>query len=423
VSLPGYKPYDETWEIRPGFSRGEPVRLSPLPARLQIVSYLSDISLLVDGEPKDSLVPGVPLDLPNLPLDAQHTLQFSLAGRLTDVPFRAAVGKAPEIHLPAGAAPPIAAVAVFGSAGRFQSSIQLKVSVDGGQTYRDAGPDGVDLPQLPADGVLTIQEGSGPARTLVLAQDAAPTLLVFLLSPTPTVAMGSLAIDVPDANFVLLIDGKHVQFGRKGPPFLAYNLPEGVHKVSIQKAGYRVDPEFVSATVRANGRTPVKFNLAPMAPRLSVRGGVPGTRLTVGSQTLTLDSSGDLAAVEIQPGAYELTFSKPGYHSATMRRTFSLGADVSIGAPESRIKPITGTVRITGEVGEPGLRIQITQKQGLVPMEGSGAYENPPAGPIVLPVGKYEIVFSAPGFKPQPVTFGLTDSQDLRIPVDPMEKQ
>ena len=36
--------------------------------------------------------------------------------------------------------------------------------MDGGQSYRDAGPEGLDLDTIPADGVLTIQDDKGLTR-------------------------------------------------------------------------------------------------------------------------------------------------------------------------------------------------------------------------------------------------------------------
>jgi eukaryotic-like serine/threonine-protein kinase len=421
ASAPGYQPFTGSWDVRPGFSPAL-VQLTPLLARLEVSSDLSDVRALLDGEPRDPIGPGSPLDVSNVPVNAQHSLQLTVERHQLEISFQTAAARAPEVRLSGDAAAPVAALSVFGSSGRFYSSGPLKVSVDGGTSYRDAGPEGLDLPQLPPDGILTVQVEGNARKLPALSQHAAPAVSVFLLASTPVAAFGAISIDAPEAGFDVLIGGKPFRYSSKnGPPFMIYNVPEGSHSVAIQKPGYRVEPESQTAVVTPNGRARVKFNLTPVKPTIALHGGIPGTRVAIGQQILSVDTAGELAAVAVEPGTYNVVLSKKGYRDATSRYTLSLGKSVVIEPPVSRLKPISGTIRFTNPLGLQGVRIRIRQQSG-VPMEGPENYDVVPSGPIELPVGSYEITFSAPGFKPNPSNVSLPEYPLYEVSVPRLER-
>src|SRR5262249_12897061 len=114
ASAPGYQSIEQNWDVRRGFTPPA-LRLTALPARLQILSDLPDFRPLLDGDPKEPLAPGVPLDIPNLPVNAQHRLQFTVEGRPVDIAFEAAPARAPELRITCDASAPLLAAATFGS--------------------------------------------------------------------------------------------------------------------------------------------------------------------------------------------------------------------------------------------------------------------------------------------------------------------
>ena len=415
ASAAGYQAAETSWDVKPGFAPPA-LHLAPLPARLQILSDLPSIQPLLDGNPTEPLAPGAVLDIPQLPVNAQHRAQFSSAKEQAEVVIDAPAARVPELRLQADSTVLLLALASFGSSGRIYSSVPLKVSVDGGKSYAETRPQGLDLPNLPQDGTLTVQQGDTGSRTLVVTPaESAPGIAVFLLSSTPTVALGSIGINAPDADFNVLIDGRRFGHTSKGPPFLVYNVPEGSRKVVLQKTGYRIDPAAATAAVNAGARASLKFSFTPLLPRLAIRGGTPEARVVIGPRSFTVDGSGDLAPVEFQPGDYTVTISKEGYRNASLRRTLHLGDDVVVGPPESRLSLITGSIRFSVGLAQGGVRLEIVQTSGL-PMEGPHLYTAPPSGLVVLPVGKYTIHFSATGCAPDTVNVDLPEYPIYPIP-------
>src|SRR5262249_6841342 len=144
-------------------------------------------------------------------------------------------------------------------------------------------------------------------RTVAVSTESAPVLRMFLFSAKTIGAMGSLTIDSPESDFLVLVDGKRLPYGRKGPPYFVYNVPAGVHQVQVQKQGYRTDPESVSADVKANRPTPLKFSLTVLPVTLIVQGALPGTRVSVASGPSGVTSPSAEFHLDLRPGTYSLT--------------------------------------------------------------------------------------------------------------------
>jgi hypothetical protein len=404
MSLAGYRPLERTWNIAAGFSPQGPERLEPLPARIQFVSDLPEAKLLVDGDSKTS----------DLTLNAAHKLRIESGSGALEAEFTASPAANPNVRVtPAKIAASAILLSTFDTRGRIYTSAPVKVSADGGVSFRDAGPEGLDLDPLPSSGMLTIQFANGPQRTLPVAVEQAPLIQAFLID-SKSAATGGVSIDVSEAGFVVLVDGKRFPYGRKGPPYPVYNVREGSHVIQIQKEGYRAEPESITAEVKENRFTPLKFTLSASAPALILHGAVPGTRVTADSRNLgDADEKGDLQ-VELRPDRYTITLAKKGYHPRTFSRQVTLGMQWAIAPPESRLDPITGTIEIQKEPST-GMRLTIRQIDG-VPMEGPKTFEEAPTK-LTLPIGHYVLEFSAEGYKSDPVgPIGLTENQVLKLP-------
>ncbi|MBV9503862.1 MAG: protein kinase [Acidobacteriia bacterium] len=397
-SLPGYKELHRLWTIGPGLSPPGVERLEALPLRLEMTSLAADAVLTLDGKPRNLPGPGLPLEIPELPLNVSHTLQISAAGGTSQFTFQAAPARIPDVEFqPATASSPVFILSAFGTNGRFYSLTKVKLSVDGGKIYRQAGADGLELSPLPEDGTLMVQEASGAPRTFEVAKLTSPAVQVFLPG-SAAAALGSIAIDSAEADFAVLIDGQRASYRRKGPPYVLYNIPAGTHQVQIQKPGYRAEPAAFTAQVKPNQTTALKAALIALPTSLVVQGAIPETSLALGGRLLGATESGREFRMEIPPGTYELTLSKNGYKPKTLRRVVGLGDQWTVAAPESRLDPIVGTILVTKN--NPGIAIRLTIRQNSgIPLEGPRIYEDAPAQ-LTLPIGSYTLLFDAPGYKP-----------------------
>jgi tetratricopeptide (TPR) repeat protein len=412
LSLPGYKPVERDLDVAPG-SSPELVHLDALAAHVQVTSDLADAKLTLDGDAKSPSAPGLPLELPEIALDTQHTLQLASGSNSAQVSFTAAAARVPEAELkPSGTTASIFVLSAFGGKGRFYASSKVKVSADGGQSYREAAVDGVDLDSIPGDGALMIQDDKGLTRPLPTNAAPSPMVQVFFLGSKPAVNVGSLSIQSPEPDFVVLVDGKKVFYQRKGPPYLAYNITAGVRQVQIQKDGFRTEPSSVAVEVKANQNASVKVNFVALPTLLAVQGSMPGTRVSVGPRQLGVTDPRGEFRTEMQPGSYTVTLSRDGYKSRDVKLTVSNGLSATISPPQARLDLITGTITLKKDPSR--MRLNIKQLKG-VPMENPANYDEAP-DQLNLPVGQYILTFEAPGYKSDPVgPIGLTEGQNLLL--------
>jgi serine/threonine protein kinase len=416
-SLAGYQDAERIWPIAPGFSSPMPERLTPLPARLDVISELPKAALLLDGESKNLPDPGTPLSMSDLALETDHKLQFTVGNASAEISFQAHAAQAPQFTVtPAKpGAPPFLLLSTFQGKGRLYSSANIKFRLDGGDSYRDAGPDGIDLDQLPADAVLNFQDPTGATRTIVPSREAVPALQALFLASKPPALVGTIVIDSAESDFAALIDGKRVQYVRRGQSYIIYNLAEGTREVKLQKDGFRTEPESLSVNVKGNVSTPISFRWVALPTLLIVQGAVPGTRVAPGGRTLSTDSNGELRT-ELQPGTVSVTFSKDGYKPRTLNRIVALGSSWFIPRLQAHLEPVSGSIVFTKRDPARGVRLIIQQTKG-VPLEVPTAYDDAPDS-VVLPIGAYNLTFSAPGYQQDTVTAGLADSEKLQIEIN-----
>jgi serine/threonine-protein kinase len=413
LSLPGYKPIERDWNVEPGFAPAQE-HLDALPAHLLVTSDLPDAKLTLDGDPKSPPTAGAPVELPELTLDTQHTLQLASGNNSAEVSFTAAAARVPELQLkPSGTTASVFVLSAFEGKGRFYTSSKVKLSLDGGQSYREAGADGLDLDSIPGDGAVMVQDEKGMTRPLPINAAKSPMVQVFFLGSKPPVNVGGLSIASPEPDFVVLVDGRKVIYQRKGPPYVVYNITAGVRQVQIQKEGFRSEPSSVAVEVKPNQFAAVKVNLVALPTLLAVQGSIAGTRVSIGPRQLGItDPRGELRS-EMQAGTYTVTLSKDGYRSRNLNMTVSNGLTTTISSPQSRLDVITGTITLKKEPSR--MRLSIKQTSG-VPLDRT-VYEDTP-DQLTLPVGHYILTFEAPGYVQDiegPI--GLTEGQNIIVEV------
>jgi hypothetical protein len=414
LSLPGYKPVERDLDVAPGFSPASE-HLDALPAHLQVTTDVADAKLTLDGDLKSPSTPGAPLDVPELALDMPHTLQLASGNNNAQLSFSAMAARVPELQFKAsGTTVSTFVLTAFGGKGRFYASSKVKLSLDGGQSYREVPAEGLDLDSIPSDAALMTQDDKGLTRPLATNAAQSPMVQVFFLGSKPAVSVGSLSIASPEADFVVLVDGRKVIYQRKGPPYLVSNVATGVRQVQIQKDGFRAEPSSIAVEVKANQAASVKVTFVALPTLLAIQGSIPGTRVSIGPRQVGVtDPRGELRT-EMQPGTYTVTLSKDGYRSRNVNITMANGQAGTISPPQSRVDVITGTITLKKEPSR--MRLSIKQTSG-VPLEIPSAYDDAP-DQLTLPVGHYILTFEAPGYKPDIVgPVGLTEAQNLNVDV------
>jgi len=261
------------------------------------------------------------------------------------------------------------------------------------------GPGGVTWTDLPAGATITVDDGRGDPRNLVIPDGRAPALHAYFYAGNPAKDMGGLQIDAGEGDFTVLVDKKKVYAKKSGAYLVVYNLPAGAHEVQLKRDGATIEPASIKVEVRAQQAAPVKFKVtsAVSTAALIIQGGVPGTQVLQGGRPLgTLGARGDFRADNLQPNVREVVLRKDGYRPKTLTRAAATG-DWSIGADQLKLDPIQGSVTITLSDPPRGVKVKITQTGGVVHYEGRTELDVFPAS-VNLPKGLYNLSASAQNY-------------------------
>ena len=99
----------------------------------------------------------------------------------------------------------------------------------------------------------------------------------------------------------------------------------------------------------------------------------------------------------------------------SISQELSRGAQWTIGPPQSRLELSTGKLVFQKNRPSRGVSLHIQQTAGI-PMNIPPLYEEVPSE-LVLPAGRYNLVFEAQGYKQDTATVGLIDSQMVTISI------
>jgi hypothetical protein len=334
-------------------------------------------------------------------LTDDHKLQLVSKSVGAELSFKTLAGDAPDVSLtPGSKAPALFLLSTLGRKAKFISATPVKVSHDGGKTFEDAGPNGVAWSDLPAGATITVDEGHGEPRTLMVPDGRAPALHAFVFAGNPAKDMGGLQIEAGDGDFTVLVDKKKM-FAKKSPPYwVVYNVPAGKHEVQIKRDGATIEPSSVTVEVRPQQAAPVKFKVTTSVAAtfaLTVQGGPLGAQVLQGGRSLgTLTPPRGEFRAELPGGVRELVFRKDGYRAKTISRAAAQG-DWVIPADQLKLEPIQGSVSVVLVDPPRGVKLKIEQTKGDVRYEGRTDLEQFPVS-LNLPKGFYNFFANAGGY-------------------------
>jgi hypothetical protein len=333
--------------------------------------------------------------------------------------FKTSAGAAPEFTPPTVAKNISAMVlTALGGKGRFYSSAPVKISLDGGQTFKEAGPQGVEIEGVqPGIKELTI-ETKGKQRKETVTIDAGPSLTAFFYSSRPPVARGILSISAPEGGFEVLVDNKPVKYVQRGGDYQVMSLDAGKRQVRIQKSGFRADPEVQSVEIKENQVTKVSVRFATAAMRVVFRGGAPGIQIVLASAAGRVlgatDGQGNFTAADLPAGNHTFELRRKGYRAKRLEAILRPGSELTVSAQQLGMERKEGVLSITTDPRTTALKID--QTQGDLRYDGPNPLA-PVPGTVALPAGFYNLVFSAPGYADETVNIDLADGRKLTMPV------
>ncbi len=274
------------------------------------------------------------------------------------------------------------------------------------------------------------RRGAGPAHSATARQPgcaccdsrAAPPVAEDEPKPgTPVdpaaaaAAKGSVLLTINEPGFTLLIDGKLTTAFRSAGPnrYVLAGLNAGRHKVAVQKAGFRAEPEFALVNVGASLTAAAALKLLANGPgRWVLQGARPGTQVFLagpgGRLLATADPQGNASGADLPEGWQELELRLKGYHRrAGFRVNIRPGQESVVSGPDTQLDRIEVLLQTQGvEPGNASMTIEHTRFE--LKYDGQSVIKKL-AGQIKVPPGTYNLTFSAPGYESEVITVDLKD--------------
>lgn len=213
-----------------------------------------------------------------------------------------------------------------------------------------------------------------------------------LVRITPNVAILKVETDPPGATVYL----DRRDLGPRGNAPRTLGLPEGKHKVIVEKAGYEpAESEVVDLKIGKEQR--VQLKLKQILGTVKLDG-------EAGAQVKVDDESAPIACtvpctIEVPPGRHTFFFLKEGYQAT------EVGAEIApntVTPVRARLASQTGAVVVASDVRDALISID-DQPMGFTPAV------------LNVPVGKHKIRISQQGYRPYVQTIDVSLKQETRI--------
>lgn len=363
----------------------------PMPQLLRVTSDLQSGKVKFDDEAATDLQDG---QFANDALGmGKHTLEITSQGVKTTISFEAAPGRMPVLTEPPTVKEvKVVVVTSYQNQAHIQASYApVKVTVEN-QDYGEAGPNGIDIPNLPPgthDVVLT--EGN-VAHKMNLTNGASPTIEVRLDSDRN---VGSLLVLTPGLDDVQVdVDGKPYKLKKKSKSGQVRipSLSVKQHTIRVHKDGFQEEPP-QTVDIKKGEEAKLEFHLRPnpTVAELAIHGAVAGAQVKLDQKPAgAIDAEGNLSLPGIAPGSHTIEIA--GYRPIT--KTFRAGETVPV--TQSELVPQVTRVTVKLVVTPPNATVTYRGPDGK-PHEA-----HPPA--VELEEGQYTFMASAPSRNPESVT-------------------
>ncbi|MCP5117563.1 MAG: PEGA domain-containing protein [bacterium] len=415
--MPGYHPASKVIDIRedaPDTPVSVSLVLTPLDSAVTLVTELESGTVTLDEEPAGELEEGQ-FELSGL-APGRHTVKIS-GGRFGEatVEFEIREGAAPLILAPPKTRE-LNAVLVTS----FLDQGQLSTSLPDAPASLDGRPLGnLTAEGLPLAGLsigaheLVLGEGS-KQRQMDIEIGEAPSLYLNLIGDRN---VGHMYLVTKQPGATIFLDGKkHRRQTNSQGNFRLSNLAVRTYAVKIEKEGFEPEEKKIEIVKGRTNRW--EKELVPLPPTpgsLTVAGGLAGAVVTInGRRAGTIRDDGTFSEPDLQAGRHRVEISKTGYRPKVVERELAAGDSIGLTAEYANLEMAEGTVVF--QVEPPSASVLVEPRRTEIKVETKRHSTVPQQSK--LPVGQYNLTFSAPGYESMPITLELVDRETKSVPIE-----
>ncbi len=404
--LDGFDPGATGVTVSPGSPISVNLRLISQTQTVRVLSDLDSGRVILDGQPAGELQDG------QLVIDrvanGKHAIRVVGKNGEAGFTFEGASGKQPAITGPVAATNMLAVlVTSLGNQANIRSSAAAPVKVDlNGQAQGEAGPEGLDLKDVPAgDQALVVTLGQ-EQRKLVVSFGPTPMLTAFIKSD---VNSGTLVVAAGEDDVAVYLNGKEYKRRTKRGELRVQTV--GNVDVRVFKSGFQPEPS-QRVEVKKGEEVKVAFTLRPLpkVASLQVRNAVPGTQIFLDDRLLgRVGPDGVLSVANLAPGDHAIEARRDGFVAKRILRTLKAGETLPVSGTEIVLPAATGTLVVT----------TVPTDANVVYRRGDETQMHTAArgAALKLEPGSYIVTARAPSFveRTERVTIGAGENHNMEI--------
>ncbi|MBC7924289.1 MAG: hypothetical protein H7039_01395, partial [Bryobacteraceae bacterium] len=215
----------------------------------------------------------------------------------------------------------------------------------------------------------------------------APILSLFLRTNAPS--SGGIMVRVDEENVSLRVNGAIQSSPRlaRGAYTSLRGLAPGRYRIAVEREGFRADPPSAQIRVSAGKDVSLDFHLIRLSS-IEIRNARPGARVMInGSEVGVIGTDGSLTS-QVEPGPCRIEMRLTKYQHRPVERQCASGETLVIAGADSSMTQTFGHVHIPS----------VNPGEAKVVLTRQGETFNLAMGYTELPVGRYNLRASAPGY-------------------------
>ncbi len=160
-------------------------------------------------------------------------------------------------------------------------------------------------------------------------------------APKPP-AQGTLAVTVSPADSFIFVNGQRLDSRDENGRLISSTLKPGPYTIRASRPGY--DEQTQSIMLEAGGFESLNITLRPMPGSISIKPTIPDSEIVIVNKDKDIflgRYTGNVTALSVEPGLYEVTISRSGYRTATRHVPVKAGESVYLEPPLDGEPPVT----------------------------------------------------------------------------------